>query len=314
MEVSGDDRARPDDPEIGSAASRAWTIARVSGSMGAIAHQSEVTGAQGPVRRSGPATNRPGRPEGPARARLTMSHSPVIVIGSGSAGLTAALYTARANLKPLVFEGKEPGGQLTWTTEVENFPGFPDGVQGPRADGQRIRSRPRSSAPIAGWRRWSRSTSRSGRSRVTTNDDPYNLDGKLEAEYTADALIIASGATARTLGLPDEMAYHGLRPGHLRHLRRRPLQGEEGRRRRRRRHRGRGGDLPHPPRPPGNLDPPPRQPPGLARSCRTGSSPTRRSTTPGTPSRSELPGREGAAQVVARRQVASRPRTARAAT
>ena len=136
-----------------------------------------------------------------------MSHSAVIVIGSGSAGLTAALYTARANLKPLVFEGKEPGGQLTWTTEVENFPGFPEGVQGPELM-DRIRKQAQKFGADCRMEKVVKVDLSKRPFEVTTNDDPYNLDGKL-AEYTADALIIASGATAKTLGLPDEMTYMG---------------------------------------------------------------------------------------------------------
>ena len=136
-----------------------------------------------------------------------MSHSAVIVIGSGSAGLTAALYTARANLKPLVLEGKEPGGQLTWTTEVENFPGFPEGVLGPELMA-RIKQQAEKFGADCRMEKVVKVDLSSRPFKVTANDDPYHLEGN-NAEYTADALIISSGATARTLGLPDEMKFMG---------------------------------------------------------------------------------------------------------
>jgi thioredoxin reductase (NADPH) len=136
-----------------------------------------------------------------------MSHSAVIVIGSGSAGLTAALYAARANLAPIVFEGKEPGGQLTWTTVVENFPGWPEGIDGPvlmdkmRAQAQRFGADCRFEAVIQ--------VDLSRRPfRVVTATDPIDPDSP-KAEYTADALIVATGATARTLGIADEMFFMG---------------------------------------------------------------------------------------------------------
>ncbi len=138
---------------------------------------------------------------------LTMSHSPVIVVGSGSAGLTAALYTARANLSPKVFEGREPGGQLTWTTAVENFPGFPEGVMGPdlmdamRKQAQKFGADCRFETVTA--------VDLSQRPfKVSTSTDPKDPEAEL-AEYTADALIIATGASARTLGIDQEMHYMG---------------------------------------------------------------------------------------------------------
>ncbi len=136
-----------------------------------------------------------------------MSHSPVIVIGSGSAGLTAALYTARANLKPIVFEGREPGGQLTWTTVVENFPGFPDGVNGPdlmdnmRKQAQKFGADCRYESVTA--------LDLANRPfRVKTSTDPRDPAAET-FEYTADALIVSTGASARTLGIDNEMHYMG---------------------------------------------------------------------------------------------------------
>lgn len=136
-----------------------------------------------------------------------MSHSRVIVIGSGSAGLTSALYSARANLSPLVLEGHEPGGQLTWTTVVENFPGFPEGVLGPelmelmRKQAQKFGADCRYETVI--------DVDFSQRPfRVKTSTDAKDPEAKT-AEYTADAVIIATGASARTLGIDKEMHYMG---------------------------------------------------------------------------------------------------------
>jgi len=137
-----------------------------------------------------------------------MAHHTVIVLGSGSAGLTAALYAARANLNPLVLEGKEPGGQLTWTTTVENFPGFPEGIMGPelmelmRKQAQKFGAETRFETAI--------SVDLSSRPfKVTTSLDPSGDPSGEQAHYTADALIVATGASARWLDLPSEAPYRG---------------------------------------------------------------------------------------------------------
>jgi len=122
----------------------------------------------------------------------------VIVIGSGPAGLTAALYTARANLKPLVIEGLEAGGQLMLTTLVENFPGFRQGIMGPELMGEMRAQAEHFGAEII-------------RGSVTSVDllsRPYTVT-TTDAEYHCRTLIIATGASARLLGLPSERALIG---------------------------------------------------------------------------------------------------------
>jgi thioredoxin reductase (NADPH) len=122
----------------------------------------------------------------------------VVIMGSGCAGHTAALYTARANLKPLVLEGHEPGGQLSLTTLVENFPGFPEGIQGPELIANMRRQAERFGAEYK--------LAHVNKADLSTS--PITLQVGKDTVQTR-TLIIASGASARWLGLPSEQALIG---------------------------------------------------------------------------------------------------------
>jgi thioredoxin reductase (NADPH) len=126
-------------------------------------------------------------------------HAKVIIIGAGPAGYTAGIYAARAMLKPLLIEGIQPGGQMTITTDVENYPGFADVIQGPwlmeqmRLQAEHVRTEIIPDTIV----------------EADLKRRPFRLKGDSGLEYTADALIIATGAKARWLGLPSEQKFQG---------------------------------------------------------------------------------------------------------
>lgn len=124
----------------------------------------------------------------------------VLIIGSGPAGYTAAIYASRANLEPVVFEGMQPGGQLTTTTDIENFPGYPEGIKG-----QEMMDQLRQQAERFGTKIYPNAITEvnfAGRPFLCKADNGMNI--------LADTIIIATGASAKYLGLPDEEKYRGL--------------------------------------------------------------------------------------------------------
>jgi thioredoxin reductase (NADPH) len=126
-------------------------------------------------------------------------HYRIVILGSGPAGLTAAIYASRANLEPLVVEGIQPGGQLTTTTEVENFPGFEHGIQGPE-----LMTVTRAQATRFGAEIVSDTVT-----KVELGARPLRVSLESGTTLTADALIVATGATAKYLGLPSEKTLLG---------------------------------------------------------------------------------------------------------
>ncbi|RTL63266.1 MAG: thioredoxin-disulfide reductase [Hyphomicrobiales bacterium] len=130
---------------------------------------------------------------------MTVKHHKVIILGSGPAGYTAAIYAARAMLKPVVIQGPQPGGQMTITTDVENFPGFANAIQGPW-----LMEQMQAQAEHVGTQFVMDQIVKAELSRR-----PFRLEGDSGDVYTCDVLIICTGAQARWLGLPSEEAFKG---------------------------------------------------------------------------------------------------------
>lgn len=128
-----------------------------------------------------------------------MNHTKILIIGSGPAGYTAAIYAGRANLNPVLLEGLQPGGQLTITTEVENFPGWPDGV-----DSNELMDNIRKQAERFGTQMLPNACT-----KVNLDVRPFQVTLDDGNEWTADTIIIATGASAKYLGLSDEQKYMG---------------------------------------------------------------------------------------------------------
>jgi thioredoxin reductase (NADPH) len=127
-----------------------------------------------------------------------VEHRSIVVLGSGPAGYTAALYAARANLKPLVLKGLEAGGQLMLTTDVENYPGFPDGIMGPELMEAMEKQASRFEAEIVA----------QTATRVDLSDRPFGVWAGDE-EWRADTIVISTGASAKWLGIPGEERLRG---------------------------------------------------------------------------------------------------------
>ncbi|MGO4837125.1 NAD(P)/FAD-dependent oxidoreductase, partial [Rhizobiaceae sp. 2RAB30] len=130
---------------------------------------------------------------------MSVKHAPVLIIGSGPAGYTAAIYAARAMLKPVLVAGLQQGGQLMITTDVENYPGFADPIQGPWLMEQMLKQAEHVGTEIVN----------DLITEVDLDVRPFRLKSDSGTVYTCDALIIATGAQAKWLGLPSEQTFMG---------------------------------------------------------------------------------------------------------